>query len=298
MHKGRGGAYRAHEALLKQARARPELWRLLSGLTVVAVIVVASNLLLIALLAGLVAPGQSADLLSATTPTSLLILLASFGIITLSVAIAAHAFQHRNLASILGVWPTALQQFWRVLRALILLAVVMSLLPPYSLGEPLQPNLNLSIWLIFLPLSLIAVLIQTSAEEVLFRGYLQQSLAARFRSPVIWIGLPSLLFAAGHYAPASTGDNALLVAVWACVFGLLAADLTARAGTLGPAIALHFFNNVVALLFVALPDSLSGLALYLLPFDMSDTNLLRQWLYVDFGVMIVCWLTARLALRR
>jgi hypothetical protein len=82
------------------------------------------------------------------------------------------------------------------------------------------------------------------------------------------------------------------------MFGVLAADLTARAGTLGPAIALHFFNNIIALLFISLPDSLSSLALYVLPYDMSDTDVLRQWLLVDFAVMIVGWLAARLALRR
>ena len=106
------------------------------------------------------------------------------------------------------------------------------------------------------------------------------------------------MFAAGHYAPGITGENAALVATWSCVFGLLAADLTARSGTLGPAIALHFLNNTVALLFISLPETLSGLALYLLPYDMSQTGLLRQWLFVDFAVMMVCWLTARLALRR
>jgi len=157
---------------------------------------------------------------------------------------------------------------------------------------------SFSTWIVLLPFAAGAVLIQTSAEEILFRGYLQQSLAARFRSPLIWVGVPSALFAAGHYAPGIAGDNALLVAVWSCVFGVLAADLTARSGTLGPAIALHFFNNVISLLIISLPDTLSGLALYLLPYDMSDGGMLRQWLWVDFGSMVVCWLTARLAIRR
>lgn len=89
------------------------------------------------------------------------------------------------------------------------------------------------------------------------------------------MGVPSILFAVGHYTPDMAGDNALLIALWACVFGLLTSDLTARAGTLGPAIALHFFNNIIALLFISLPDNLNGLALFTLPFDASDAEQLR-----------------------
>ncbi len=290
--------YAAHERLVKDARARPELWRLLVGLALVGVLVTAMNLGLFALIAGMGSQDWATGFLQGSSPVAMLILLCSFGFITLGVTIAARNLQHRSLRSILGQRSVGVRQFWKVFSALLVLGVVLAILPPYDMGAPLTQNLSLSTWLVLLPLSACAVLIQTSAEEVLFRGYIQQTLAARFRSRVIWMGLPAALFAAGHYAPAVAGENAPLIAVWSFIFGLLAADLTARAGTLGPAIALHFFNNVVALLFISLPDNLSGLALFLLPYDMSDTGMLRQWLYVDFAVMIVCWLTARLAIRR
>lgn len=280
------------------ARARPELWRLAAGLGIVLVLYVTLNAVLFAIIGQLLQPDQAQGLLHGTSTSAALILLLSFGFLTLGVAIAARQMQHRSLAAILGPRRLLLQQFWRVLRALVILGLVMAVLPPYGMGETLTQNLALSTWLLLLPVSVIAVLIQTSAEEVLFRGYIQQCLAARFRSPVIWMGVPSVLFAAGHYAPGVTGENALLVAIWACIFGMLAADLTARSGTLGPAIALHFLNNAVALLFISLPETLSGLALYLLPYDMTETGTLRQWLFVDFAVMTVSWLTARLALRR
>ena len=76
------------------------------------------------------------------------------------------------------------------------------------------------------------------------------------------------------------------------------ADLTARAGTLGPAIAVHFVNNASPFLLVSLPDDLSGLSLYLGSFSMGDEAMMRAWLPVDFAFMIVSWLTARLAIRR
>ena len=291
-------AYAPHEHLVAEARPYPEIWRLLVGLVVVTAVVLALNAALFIVVASLGPPQWVAEFLIGATPVSLLVVLSSFAFTTLGVALAAWQLQHRTLRSIIGERSAALWQFWRVLRALFLLGAVLLILPPYGMGEDLRPNLAWSTWLLLLPLSIMAVLIQTSAEEILFRGYFQQTLAARFRSPLIWMGVPSILFALGHYAPVLAGDNAVLITLWACVFGVLTADLTARSGTLGPAIALHFFNNASALLLISIPDSLSGLALYHLPYTMSDTGIVRQWLYVDFVIMIVGWLTARLALRR
>ncbi len=284
--------------LVRDARDRPELWRLTVGLVIVGGVAIFLNLTLSSVIFSLGSARWVSGFQAGATPSALLILLSSFGFITLGVKLAAGAMQNRPLHAILGPRRLGVRQFWRVLLALGLLAALIFILPPYNLGAPFKPNLAFETWLLLLPLSLTAVLIQTSAEEILFRGYIQQSLAARFRSRLIWMGLPALLFAAGHYAPATSGENALLIAIWAGAFGLINADLTARSGTLGPAIALHFFNNVVALLFFSIPDNLSGLALFLLPYDMSQTDAIRHWLYVDFVMMVVCWLTARLALRR
>jgi membrane protease YdiL (CAAX protease family) len=150
---------------------------------------------------------------------------------------------------------------------------------------------------LLLPLSLTGLLIQVSAEELVFRGYLQQQLAARFATPLIWAGVPALLFGLAHHDTAM-GGNVWLVVIWAGLFGLLMADLTARAGTLGPAIAVHFVNNFLGLLVIAPAETLSGLALYTYTFSLADTAMVRQLLPVDFALMLVSWLAARLALRR
>ncbi|MEY8842527.1 lysostaphin resistance A-like protein, partial [Cribrihabitans sp. XS_ASV171] len=239
-----------------------------------------------------------AELMTGSSPVALLVLLANFAFVTFGTVLAARLLQQRGLMDILGPPALLWRQFRRVSLALVALGAVVLMLPPYDMGAPLTPNLSPGRWLAFLPLSLLAILIQTSAEEILFRGFLQQSLAARFRSPVIWIGLPSALFALGHYSGDLPGNTALMITAWAGLFGILSADLTARSGTLGPAIALHFFNNAIALLVVALPDSLDGLALFTAPYDMSDAGLLQAWLAVDLALMVVAWLAARLVLRR
>lgn len=157
--------------------------------------------------------------------------------------------------------------------------------------------MNLVHWLLFLAPAMLALLIQVSAEELVFRGYLQSQLAARFGNPVIWMGLPSILFALLHFGNAGTGGHAWLIVIWAAAFGLVTADLTARSGTLGPAIALHFLNNFVAILLFAPAADFNGLALYTFPAAMMENAILARWMPVEMATLLCAWLGARLALR-
>ncbi|KZY49376.1 CPBP family intramembrane metalloprotease [Sulfitobacter sp. KE29] len=293
--------YSAHAAFVAPARKTSALWRFFLGLFVAVVAYVALNELYFQTvygLAGSAAPSLHGDLLKGATPQAMYLLLFSFGTMAMAVAVTVRIVHRRSAGSLFGLpgrlWPG----FRAVSGAMLLLGVALAVLPPWDMGGELTPNLPLGRWLLLLPLSLLAVLVQVSAEEIVFRGYVQQQLAARFNAPLIWMVLPSVLFAAGHYLPAEAGENALMVALWAGVFGILMADLTARSGSLGPAIAVHLWNNVSAILIVSLPDDLSGLALYLTPFSMDDAAALRSWLPVDFALMLVSWLAARLAIRR
>ncbi|WP_295315017.1 CPBP family intramembrane glutamic endopeptidase [Roseobacter sp.] len=293
--------YRAYRDLTDPARTTAQVWRLIVGLILVAGVYLICNQLMFRTILTLL--GQDAfaffsSLSTGSTPVAMIVLLMSFGFLTLGVAIAVKVAHKRGITSVYGDVGLAVRQFVLVIQMLVLLNVVVFLLPPWGMGMPIERNLAAGTWVMFLPFAIIAVFVQVSAEEILFRGYIQQQLAARFRSPLIWMLVPAGLFGLGHYMPQDTGENATLIALWAVAFGVLMADLTARSGTLGPAIAVHLANNVVAIVVVSLPDSLSGLSLYLAPFSMADADAVRSWLPVDFAMMIVSWLAARLALRR
>lgn len=292
--------YSAHVLHTFAAEKRSEWWRTLAGVVaIVAVYLLLAQLYQAALLVYTAEHPEFLDqLLAGSTPLAMLVLLGSFGLISASVFVVVGSLHKRAALGVMGPLSLAIPQFVRVVGVLVVLGVVLAVLPPYGYDAPLVPNLTAGLWMLLLPLSLVAVFVQISAEEILFRGYLQQQLGARFRSPLVWMVIPSALFALGHYQPGEAGENAVMIAVWAGVFGLLMADLTARAGTIGPALAVHFVNNVTALVFTSLPDSLGGLALYHTPFGMADAEMLRAWLPVDFAVMFVSWLAARLALRR
>jgi len=293
-------SYAPLQIFLQPARARAELWRLAAGILMGAAIFIGLQSASLAILNVLLPPD---DLMTLETEMALgntqmgsVLLLGRFILLIIALAAVVHQLHGRNPLTLLGPLPLAKTQFLRVLTAVSALLVVIWILPPSETLRPVTPNVPLFDWLRFLPLALIALLIQVSAEELLLRGYLQQQLGARFRHPLVWMVLPSVLFGLLHYQ-SDMPETAWILVGWATIFGLVAADLTARSGTLGPAIALHLANNATAILFVSSEDFLSGLSLYRMPVALDDPAQLWPFLLIDLCVIGVSWLTARLVLK-
>ncbi|WP_147109635.1 CPBP family intramembrane glutamic endopeptidase [Tateyamaria sp. syn59] len=294
--------YRPHAHFIEPARDRAQLWRLALGIVLVAGFFLVLSNLVIGTILGVLEPQTAStivrDAQTGRTAGGMLLLLFQLGLLAVAASMVVVMVHKRGPATLIGPIGLAVRQFGAVLFMLVLLTIALWLLPPYDIGEgTLTLNMSPGRWLLLLPIAVVAVLVQIGAEEIVFRGYLQQQLAARFRSPLIWMIAPAALFGAGHYLPDSAGSNALTIALWATMFGILMADLTARSGTLGPAMAVHFANNISVMVLTATPDEMSGLALYVLPFGMADEAAMAAWLPVDFGFMLVSWLAARLAIR-
>lgn len=237
-------------------------------------------------------------LINGTTPGNLLALLFSFAFSIAALALTLQFLHGRDFITLIGPTWLAIRQARTVGIALVILFAVVQLLPPYGVGGDLISGQAFGTWLKFLPLGMLAILIQTSTEEFLFRGYLQQQLAARFDTPLVWMVIPSVLFGLAHYDPVTYAGNTWFIVLWATLFGFAASDLTARAGTLGPAIAFHFVNNCAAILIIGLDGDLSGLALFVYPFGADDTAQIRALLPLDLAMLGLSWLAARLAIRR
>ncbi|QFT79274.1 CAAX amino terminal protease self- immunity [Roseovarius sp. THAF27] len=294
-------AYRPFEALVAPARRTASLVRLVLGGVMLAVLFL-STIFAASTLLNLVLPGAPLDetaaaLANGGTPYGVLANLYIFGFIILALAITGRAVHDRSLPSFVGDWRRARQHFGRVCLYMVGLHLALSILLPATPDLTPEANLAPSSWLVFLPLALPAILVQTGAEELVFRGYLQSQLAARFANPRIWIIVPAILFGLLHYDPAINGDATWLIVGWATLFGIAAADLTARTGTIGAALGLHFVNNFFAILVAAPAGNFDGLALYTYPFAVGDTDALWVWAPLDLMLLLVSWLTARLALR-
>ena len=280
-------AYAAHARFVEPARAVSDLRLLLIGTLVIEAVFQASVHLMEPFLM-LVPLAPPDEVLGGTTPRGLLIQLSSFAILGLAVVIVSRRLHGRGFASLIGPPDLTLRQLLRVSLLLGALVLVIEFLP----------------------------LIQTGAEELFYRGYIQQQLAARFNQTWVWMVVPSLLFALAHYSPSSPPTEAAQYVIWSFLFGLAAADLTARSGTLGPAIAFHLVNNALAFLLYGDAGGLdSGLSLFLFPTDQTLDHLLppdylsepdsfypgdlihSSFLLELVGIGIL-WVGARIAMRR
>ncbi|SLN16729.1 CAAX amino terminal protease self-immunity [Aquimixticola soesokkakensis] len=306
-------AYAAYGAMLQAARPRNALWRLVVGVVASFVLYMVFNAVWLgaaAILGPIFAPlqlGLEGPELG-RTPGGLLVVLFGFAGLTLATAAITRVLHRMPVAGLLGPLPALRVDLRRtvvwVLGLYVVIAVLSAVLPTVSStgssgeGETSIAGLAPRLWLALLPLSLLAVFIQTSAEEVFFRGYLQTRLAARGLPVVVWLAGPSALFALGHLDFTATPQANVFGVLWAFVYGIVAGDLVARAGNLGPAIGVHFVNNLGPLLVVGLQGDLSGLALRLYPFDKSGLVLEPTLLGVEIAMLGVMWLAARVALRR
>lgn len=266
------------EAFVAPARAAPELWRLILGLGLAAGAWVAAVFLLFGL-AGLlrVAGGRA----------TILLYLASFAGLALGVWLAARLLNRRRPARLIGPGGFRPRAFAVGIAVVALVGLAANLATPML--APAVRQAGLAGWAAWLPLALPALLVQTTAEELVFRGYLMQALAARFRSPAVWWLVPAGLFGLLHWNPAEFGPNAWLAVLSAAATGLVLADVTARTGNLSLAMGLHFANNVSALLVVSLPSPIADLALYTAAIDPADAGRMRLLLALDLATTLAAW---------
>lgn len=140
---------------------------------------------------------------------------------------------------------------WRFLvRCLVLVLAIYAigqtaaaLVELAALGTVTAPEPVEGFWWLIAMIVLVVPL-QSAAEELVFRGYLLQTVGRWLRRPVFAILLPVPLFTFAH-----------LYDVWGLLavasMAVVAGYLTWRTGGLEAAIALHVANNVVATLFGA-----------------------------------------------
>lgn len=113
-------------------------------------------------------------------------------------------------------------------------------------------------WRVFVPFFFLALLltpIQTTSEELFFRGYLVQggSLISR---QILFLSLWSaILFTLPHLANPEVAANLVLVTLSYFVLGFFLTWISIEQGTIELALGLHAANNLFVALLVTFPDS-------------------------------------------
>lgn len=269
---------------LAPARARADLWRIVLGAGIALGAWLGLTAGVVAALSAIV-PQVATELVNnAATARSIVAFLSTFLGLHLGVLLAIRLLHGRSYASVLGGPARVLVRNMALASAvMVLLAALPVLLTPleriwFSDPPQLVRSTPLAVWLGWLLPTALATLVQTSGEEVFFRGYLLQQLAARFRSPLAWAVLPSAGFAALHYNP-GLGTNTFFHMGNTLAAGTMLALVTARTGNLGAAIGLHFANNLIGLILVAPRGYLDGMALFTVDAPLTGS-------YLAYGVTV------------
>ena len=269
-----GDAFRAYVA---QARTgRLSLWRVCLGVGL-ALILSPGLVLLFMLAAGVViglglhsrvpraTEAQIGDIIRqfVGSPSGAAVQLAAIAAGWGCIWLIVHLLHRRTVASVLGaghrlVWADFVRAMAAVLIVTALGGWVMSVFDP----TPPRRDVEIDTWILSSLPFVALLLVQTSAEELVFRGYVAQTLAARFRNPLVWAGLPTIIFALLHWDPAATGSANTIILGSIIVFALAATLLVYATGNLGASMGLHFGNNLMAVLFFSHEGRFDGLSLF------------------------------------
>jgi len=278
------------DTFVTPARTKPQLWRLFLGLFLFGIIYIG---LTIAITAPAMYFGILDADMSTNTLASMTVLFVTFWAALLGLWAVIRLLHSRKFSTLIGSLPQAKRDF---LKAMALFFVLQALwLMTSVITDGALPNQTLISVLIFLPLAAILVFLQTGAEELFFRGYLLQQLAARFQNPLIWFALPPIAFGLLHYEPTVYGGISWGVVIGICLTGLAWADLTRITGNIGAAWGWHFMNNFLLFNFLSLQDDMNGFSWKVSAVGVEDMG--RFEVFGDIGFTIVTWLILRRIVR-
>jgi membrane protease YdiL (CAAX protease family) len=104
-------------------------------------------------------------------------------------------------------------------------------------------------------LTLLLIPIQTSSEELFFRGYLVQAASLISRNSLFLAITSGVLFALPHMANPEVAANFVVVLLTYFVLGAFLAWVSVKDGTIELALGVHAANNLFAALVVTFPES-------------------------------------------
>lgn len=230
---------------------------------------------------------------------SLLFMLLSIALFHPVLALMMRLMYKRRYMSLfnpLGL-PIKSQVLWGVAFVILFLFVseVLSFLPIFSITEGAsyeyvwQPR-HWVIW--FLPIALVTLL-QSSAEEFFFRGFMQQYLARLV--PIRWIYyvVPSGIWASMHYANIEGVHLSLAIVLSTFALGLVFADWADRSYSLAGPVAAHFVNNLILITMMGNTLEPSDLHIIRTNLDQIPDQILATYIAVFAFLEIAIYLLIR-----
>ncbi|MEO1490809.1 MAG: type II CAAX endopeptidase family protein [Pseudomonadota bacterium] len=281
------------ESYVAPARINPGWWRILLGVVLIGVLWIVGA---VVVLIGWVlyqfsqlgdinaALGTMAQVMRGGSPVFITVMLLSFVGVWGGI-VAVQALHGQSFASVFAPDSRPRRGGFVAGVFFALIFILPALGTALLVTDPIRSDVSIASWLIWLiPLAFL-INLQTTAEEMIFRGYLQQQLGARSRLWIVWAGIPSVLFGLLHYANADTVEGGIYYMLITGFMGLLLAGLVWRTGSLWTACGVHWANNFFALTVIGPSGVLSGTQLW--NFEKGDDLILLQ---VDLVVVAIATL--------
>lgn len=270
---------------ISPAKDSSQLWRLSSSVLVcIACWVVVTELAKVLFFSNV----ENSELMLGNTKIGMIFILLSFFGLLLGTFLIAKLHK-RPFKSLLGIEHRLKKYFSITFCICFVFGLISTYLIVVAGENDLITNLNYTLWIKYLIWGLPLLFVQVLAEEVFFRGYLVQQLAAKYRSFLVWMIIPSLAFGFAHYDPETYGKSSFLIVILLTVYSIFSIDLTRRTGNIGAAVGFHFANNIFAVFIFGSPKKMSGLSLFILPVDFEEANELKLILITEISVLVVMW---------
>ncbi|WP_417250441.1 CPBP family intramembrane glutamic endopeptidase [Celeribacter sp.] len=295
-----------YSAMLASARRHPEQWRIFAILAVGLFVMMLGTPLFFLVVGSaaselnVVALGRNHIPRLGVTPGGAFVVFSSFVVMIGATWLTAKRLNARGLRDITGPAARLRADFVTCGKWVVGITALTMLLPWDHAEMEFVAQYTSSQWLFWLPLALLGLMIQVTAEEMFFRGYLQTQITGATGSIALGILFSALVFGIGHLGARDGVGTAGMIfpVIWAVAFGLVAGDLTARSGSIGPAIALHLVHNATAMLIAPHEDLLSGFGLFVRTGGIASAYSDPLVMLFESLHLLVLWLTVRIALRR
>jgi uncharacterized protein len=202
-------------------------------------------------------------------------------------------FIHKR--SLLSVITIKSRVNWgKIVKGAILWAVILAVFTVPSLiwsSGDYEFTFNPSSFLLLLVISLIAFPIQSSFEEVFFRGYLMQGIGLLSKKPVIPLIITSVTFGLLHFFNGTEISSSIFIVLYTTILGLMLGIIVLGENGIETAVGVHIANNLfVALLFNSKDSGLGDLpSVFTSPPDNSLSGILVIIIAALIMITILFW---------
>lgn len=271
-------------------RGENKVWQYLVGIIIIIIMIVILGLLPLLLLN--VGPENVETMGETALGYSLMLFPFVAGLLGIGLAIRLHGRSFQSLI-------TPLKKInWRKVGfgagLWFLLTCIFELIAYAQNPSIYELTFDFSKFLPFFIASILLIPLQTSFEEILFRGYLIQGFGVAFRRPWIALVLTSFIFGALHFWNPEIQEYGSWIITSYISIGVTLGLITLWDESLELALGLHAANNLYASIFVTFPSSAlaTPTVISVLEFDavlMSIFGIIGQVLFIIICAKVYKW---------